>query len=298
MNPFNEIDQNDPNAQGSEAWKKIRMSGVGGSEIAVVLGISPHKTRYQLWLEKTNLQAPVDISNLPHVQRGVLAEPIARKLMEEREGMTFKPTVWPQKGVARCSDDGSNIEHGVLLEIKCMGIANHQKAHMGEIPDYYLVQCIWNLGVSEMNECLFVSIRPEEDNDLAVVKVHPNNERYSEMLFEAKKFMELVRTKTPPELVDKDYVHIESELLIASLEAYKKAKAAAKLAELECDRLKDEILAQVPNGSVVVGGNRITRFFKKGNVDFAKIPQLKDVNLEPYRKAGSIQTLITLSKES
>ncbi|MDX8401933.1 MAG: YqaJ viral recombinase family protein [Mariprofundaceae bacterium] len=44
--------------QGSEQWHAWRASGIGASEIAAVLGLSPWKTAYQLWLEKTGQAEP------------------------------------------------------------------------------------------------------------------------------------------------------------------------------------------------------------------------------------------------
>ena len=41
--------------QGSEEWLKLRKNYLGASDAAVVLGISPFQTRYQLWQDKLGL---------------------------------------------------------------------------------------------------------------------------------------------------------------------------------------------------------------------------------------------------
>lgn len=43
-------------------WLKARQKGIGGSDAASVLGISPWKTNVQLWEEKTGITEPEDIS--------------------------------------------------------------------------------------------------------------------------------------------------------------------------------------------------------------------------------------------
>lgn len=35
-----------------QEWLKIRQTGIGGSDIAAILGVSKYKTAYDLYLEK------------------------------------------------------------------------------------------------------------------------------------------------------------------------------------------------------------------------------------------------------
>ena len=37
-----------------EEWHRLRKNGLGGSDAAVVLGISPFKSSLELWYEKAN----------------------------------------------------------------------------------------------------------------------------------------------------------------------------------------------------------------------------------------------------
>ncbi|MEU0808741.1 lambda-exonuclease family protein [Streptomyces sp. NPDC005970] len=45
---------------GSPEWHAARADGIGGSEIAAVLGVSPHESRFSLWHRKKGLVAPVE----------------------------------------------------------------------------------------------------------------------------------------------------------------------------------------------------------------------------------------------
>jgi putative phage-type endonuclease len=47
---------------GSEEWHAARRSGVGGSEIAAVMGLSPYESRFSLWHRKQGLVGPVEES--------------------------------------------------------------------------------------------------------------------------------------------------------------------------------------------------------------------------------------------
>ena len=44
---------------GSPQWQAARARGIGGSEIAAVLGLSPWESRFSLWHRKMGLAAPV-----------------------------------------------------------------------------------------------------------------------------------------------------------------------------------------------------------------------------------------------
>lgn len=40
----------------------------------------------------------------------------------------------------------------------------------------------------------------------------------------------------------------------------------------------------------------VTRFFKQGNVDHKKLPELKVVDLDRYRAAGRVEVRVTVTK--
>lgn len=61
-------------------WLKARISGIGASEAACVVGLSPYKTNVQLWEEKTGRKIAPDISDKPYVQYGNEAEKHLRAL--------------------------------------------------------------------------------------------------------------------------------------------------------------------------------------------------------------------------
>ena len=60
-------------------WLEARKDGLGASDAAAVLGISPWKTNVQLWEEKTGLVVPEDIGGNPAVKYGNDAEPLLRQ---------------------------------------------------------------------------------------------------------------------------------------------------------------------------------------------------------------------------
>lgn len=105
-----------------EQWLDERRSGIGGSDAAVVLGISPWKTRYQLFLEKRG-----ELPQQPDtwlLRWGRAMEP---ELRQHYSNLTGRE-VFLAKGVVRhpvfpwmlCTPDGGigSGSNGRLLEIK------------------------------------------------------------------------------------------------------------------------------------------------------------------------------------
>lgn len=58
------------NATTREEWLRRRSSFVGGSEVAALFGLSPRKSAFALWAEKSGYVMPPDLSNDPFVKRG------------------------------------------------------------------------------------------------------------------------------------------------------------------------------------------------------------------------------------
>ena len=61
-----------------EEWLRARGAGIGASDAAAVLEISPWVSKVQLWEEKTGRRKPKDLSGVPAVMRGIAEEPIIR----------------------------------------------------------------------------------------------------------------------------------------------------------------------------------------------------------------------------
>jgi putative phage-type endonuclease len=66
-------------SQRTPEWLAWRAAGVSASDVPTLLGVSPYKTPWRLWAEKTGLLLPQDLSGNPFVQRGIALEDEARR---------------------------------------------------------------------------------------------------------------------------------------------------------------------------------------------------------------------------
>ena len=60
----------------NDNWLKLRKAGIGGSDAAAILGMTPWKSPYQLWLEKTGEVEAEDISTKEVVHFGHVLEQV------------------------------------------------------------------------------------------------------------------------------------------------------------------------------------------------------------------------------
>lgn len=68
----------------NDEWLHQRTLGVGGSDVAAIMGISPWKTPAQVWLEKTGRAMPEDLSDKPYVEFGNIMEPLIGRWYADR----------------------------------------------------------------------------------------------------------------------------------------------------------------------------------------------------------------------
>lgn len=290
--------------QGSALWHQKRALGIGGSEVAAIIGVSPFMTPFQLWEFKTNRKIQPDIGNMPHVRRGVMGEEVARMMIEQEHGVSFKPKTWSIDGTPfRCSDDGYSLELEKLLEIKCMGKDAHEAMRVAQesddisaIPAHYLCQCQYNLYVSKAKECWFYSFRPE-DGTLHRVVVKPDAKEQKRLAKAVENFwFKHVIADEPPELTDRDYESISTPEYASAAEEFVKLKQEREVLDAKLKECEERVLKEVGARMAVRGhGLAIRTYNRKGNVQYKNIPELKDVDLEQYRAQPIQVTSIRLS---
>ncbi len=65
-------------------WLAARENGIGASEVAGVIGLSPWETPFSLWLRKTGQIPPVEETQA--MKMGKLLEPVIAQLWEDETG--------------------------------------------------------------------------------------------------------------------------------------------------------------------------------------------------------------------
>lgn len=127
-----------------ENWLKAREAGIGGSDAAVIVGLSKWKSPFQLWLEKTGQAEAEDISGNERVYWGTVLEEVVAHRFTELTGKKVQ-----RKGLLQHEDypfllasvDRMVIGEDAGLECKTTNRFATQAWEGDEIPDAYYVQC-------------------------------------------------------------------------------------------------------------------------------------------------------------
>lgn len=217
--------------QDRDAWVAARISGLGGSEIAAIVGEHPNKSAIDVWLEKVGSATPAFDNDRTRVGR--MLEPIvlswyARGAPEwNRPGeplVVGKPPTcyhrarpWQRgspDGFAYYPEQAVTIAPGVelvksplrpdhLVEVKTHGwfaSRSYETTDDGvpiDVPTDKRIQCAWYMALFDMERCHLVALVDTHIQRTYVIHRDLHVEDY--LLEEADRFWrEHVETTTPP----------------------------------------------------------------------------------------------------
>ena len=241
----------------SPEWHELRKTGLGGSEVAAVLGLSPWSDAFELYHKKKNGWTT---ETTERMEMGLLMEPVIADLFTARtEIPTFEVGTWvghdPHPWVIATLDRG--IAGGIPLELKTTtSFDEWGDVGSDEIPKHYMCQVQQQMYVTGAPYAYVATLF--NGNEFRWYKVERDN-RFIALILEAgDEFMRRLREDDPPEmgsgqpsvrafkklhpdLVDEEYTVAQS-LADRYLNA-RKAEAAAK-------ETREDLEAQILQGMV------------------------------------------------
>ncbi len=281
--------------QRTESWEEWRSKGLGSSDAPIIMGVSPWMTPYQLWELKTKRVKPKE-SNWA-MERGNQLEPKARAHYQLLCELDMPATLMEHKlyNCLRASLDGFNpSDGGRILEIKCPGKEDHAKAVAGQIPEKYIWQLVHQLAVADATVADYFSF----DGSRGVIVPFQRDLKLEEKLIEKMlHFWELVKTDTPPDFTYRDFKVLRGKKEKALFGKFKKLKLEADAVTERLESVRKEIIEQIADPRVICADVQLIRSERKGSVDYAKIPELKQVDLERYRKKSSLVVTLKIKND-
>lgn len=119
-----------------------RRTFLGGSDAPILMGVSPWKTAYQLWLEKTGQAEAPDLSEVERVQWGIRLEDLVAREFARQTNLKVRRVnqrqIHKEKPYLVAQID-RRIVGGGILECKTADAARKSDWDDG-VPDHYLVQ--------------------------------------------------------------------------------------------------------------------------------------------------------------
>lgn len=257
----------------SEAQRVERKSGIGGSDAAAVLGLSPWATPLTIWLDKTGRAAPRP--ETPQMKYGSYFEDYVAQLYSEHTGRTVQRyntmilkgcllgnfdrlVVMPGEKMA--SHKG-NIRTDTLLECKTAGWMWNDEA-----PIQYQIQVLHYLGLSDKLRHADIAVMFRSNLEFKVFRVERDDDVIAAMQERLTDWWErYVVADVPPPPANEDDCKLlwarsnpgksvtASEDIAKRLDEYRDAVKSEKAAKELAQHLKDDICAFMQDAEVLVG---------------------------------------------
>ena len=275
--------------QGSKEWLQWRKRGIGSSDAPIIANKSPYGTPYDLWERKLGFADEVEEN--AQMRMGQSIEDIARAHYESTTGIKMTPRTGQRTDFPflLASLDGFNNRENkdklrIVLEIKHPGKKEHQEALKGKVPQKYQDQLYHQLIVTKADVVHYFSYDGSEG---VKVDFFPDQERMRDLFEMEKEFWQLVVNQIPPPLSDRDFKKMKDVQYRVLFQRLGMAKGELDIAEKKYKELKKEVLGVMDHPRVICEGIKVIQTMRKGAIDYSMIPQLDDVDLEPFRKSSS-----------
>lgn len=199
-----------------EEWLAGRTAGIGASEAAATVGLSPFESAYELWERKTGQKPDKDLTGNPVIEYGNRLEPIVRSMFQAEhpelkvDYHQFDILYQTERPWITATLDGEltdeNGRKGVL-EIKTNSVGKKAQwdAWKDAIPVHYLCQVCQQLYVTGWDYAyLYAKLKKlNGDSELREYRIerseHEEDIRW--LVSEIDKFWEPVKSGTPPPIM-------------------------------------------------------------------------------------------------
>lgn len=183
-------------------WLSVRGRGIGSSDAAVAVGLSHYKSPLELWLEKTERQAPPDLAANDAIFWGTTLEHIIATVYAERTGVKVRrlnavlqhpeyPFMLANLDrVVQHPTDGNGI-----LEVKTAGV-NSARFWEDGVPDSYQCQVLHQLAVTGKPWCDVAVLIGGQD--FRVYRIVRDEEKIADLIEREVKFWQFVIDDVSP----------------------------------------------------------------------------------------------------
>lgn len=225
---------------------------IGGSDIPIIMGISPFKTRFDLLLEKACIKDD-DFTGNVYTEYGNVLEPKIREFINKDRVDKFEEGKYIENDI-RCHTDGINSD--TVLEIKTTSQIHNT------IEDYkvYLVQLLFYMQYTKRDYGkLVVYNRPEDfnedfdENRLQIFDIKLND--YTDLLDKINKAVDqfridLEKVKENPFITEEELIPIDLTDLSNKIVAIENKLIEYKALEKEQKELKDQLKKAMENNDI------------------------------------------------
>ena len=286
-----------------QEWLDLRRTGIGASDIAAVLGVSPWSTPRQVWIQKTTPEAPEAMTN-EDMEWGLRMEGLILAEAEDRLGLDFVPQLLvrsDERPWMMATVDG--ITDGAVLEVKKV-----DDWSWDEIPDHYMMQVQWQLAVTGYDKGWIAALH--RGRRLELYPVLRDEEVIAGLVEAGERFWLLVEQVEPPPVSadDSEYlgwlwpdsVEEAVEIVEALADELVAAKRDADAAESRFEEVKARVKDAMGKADTAVVGQRVAVTWKTSPNNRVDVKMLRaeepDIAATYTKKGTSRRFLVKESK--
>ncbi len=273
----------------------LRRDFIGSSDASAIMGVSPWDTPLSLWETKLGLRPAKDLSYA--MSRGIQLEQEARNKMQEITGMEFQPKrIFHEENLFMMANlDGISELGQYSVEIKCPGAADHASAIAGIVPEKYYPQLQHQMIVSGHKIMYYMSYTP---NDPIVLTVNANPDYQEKLIEMEQEFFRCLRSFIEPGKTEKDYIKRHGVSWRDAAQKYIHLKQMQNQIDEQVKDARNMLLLLSEGNSSAGYGVKVIKSSRKGNVQYQKIPDLKNVDLDYYRSEPTEHWKILIDGET
>ena len=284
------IIKNEDLPQGSQEWLDVRSKYGMASEVGALLGVSKWdpKTPLALWNIKNGI---TKIETNYAMEHGNKYEEEARNMFEEDMGGEWQPVVVLNNS---CKDedievpigaslDGYREEDNSILEIKCplKGASSElwqEVFKMERLPEQYWLQCQQQLLVTESDKLYFWVYDAKSAAGLLQIVI-PHKETQANIV---NAWTEYFATSRPDPLPE-DLVENDDKEWLKKAKEWREINVTLQVFKEKEEKIRKDLIEISRGQSYIGGGIQLKHGVSKGRVNYKNIPELKGIDLEPFR---------------
>lgn len=182
------------------AWLNERRKGIGGSDVAAIIGLSPWTTPLDIYEQKLGIALPSEETEAMYW--GTALEPAIRQAYSDKTGYLVKKPetafVHPKYSFMRANLDGIVLNDNRIAEFKTASTSKGWgEPGTDEIPDYYLTQVQHYMAVTDRPVCDVAVL--VAGRDFSIYTVEADKELQEQLIEIEAEFWQKVEKRTPPE---------------------------------------------------------------------------------------------------
>lgn len=276
--------------QDSEEWLDWRRSHITATDTSVICGKNPYKTPRQLYNQK--IECTEDAVN-EAMLRGKKLEEEAREFISRKENLELTPKVFES---TECPFMGASLDavakdNTIGWEIKCPGVKVMNEALNDQVSDMYIYQCQKQMLVMGWDEMFLFFYQSPQTN--CTIKIFKDEKIIEEILEKEHKFWNNLINFEEPALTVSDYESNFDEEANIMASKLMNAIQTRKVLDDEIETLKAHLKDKFGKQPTKLMNAHVkyTPFSRAGTIDYKKLIEDLDIDIETLEKYKKEQTL-------